>query len=106
MSLKVRRPVQLSFRVRRNFATRDWTSIGLRGARVSLREVGRVVKRGSAGSGQSPAHSDESRIIGFRKTAAKPDLDSSALPARDRRGFFWITFVALSIAAAALRLIT
>lgn len=100
MSLPAR-PLKLSFRIRRNFVSRDWTSIGLRGARATFRKTSTRTKPGSPGSGLSYMHTDESRIVGFAAPASNPSLDSSPSPRRDRRGLLWTALIVFAIAAAA-----
>jgi hypothetical protein len=94
------RPSQLSFRVRRNFKSRDWTSIGLRAARTFRRASTRP-KLGSSGSGPSHMHTDESRVVGFAAPASNPSVDSNASPRRDWRGLIWTALIVIAIAAAA-----
>jgi hypothetical protein len=94
-------PIKLSFRIRRNFVSRDWTSIGLRGARVTFGKARACTKLGSPGSGLSYTHTDEARVVGFVAPASNPSLDSSASPRRDWRGLLWIALIVVAIAAAA-----
>jgi hypothetical protein len=100
MSLPAR-PIKLSFRIRRNFVSRDWTSIGLRGAHATFRKTSTRTKLGSSGGGPTHAHVEESRIVGFAAPASNPSLDSNASPRRDWRGLLWTALIAFAIAAAA-----
>jgi hypothetical protein len=95
------RPINFSVRIRRNFVSRDWTSIGLRGARATLRKASTRTKPGSSGSGPSYMHTDESRIVGFAAPALNPPLDTNPSPRRDRRGLLWTALIVFAIAAAA-----
>jgi len=101
MSFSVRRSIKNPTGTRRNFARRDWTSIGLRGARVSFGKARACTKLGAPGSGLSHTHMDESRVVGFVAPASNPSLDSNASAARDWRGLLWIALIAFAIAAAA-----
>jgi Protein of unknown function (DUF4236) len=103
MSSPVRRSIKNPTGTRRNFARRDWTSIGLRGARVTFGEARARKKPGSPGSGLSNTRMEESRIVGFEAPALKPPLDSSAPPRRDWRGLLWIALIIFAIAAAAMQ---
>jgi len=93
-------PNKLSFRIRRNFVSRDWTSIGLRGARVASRDTRARTNPGSPGSGPSYAHIEESRVVGFAAPTSNPSLDFTA-PRKDWRGLLWIALIIFAIAAAA-----
>ena len=104
MSLPAR-PIKLSFRVRRNFVSRDWTSIGPRGARVTFGKARARTKLGSPGSSLSNTHTQESRIVGFVAPAASPSLESNASPRRDWRGLLWIALIIFAIGAAATQAI-
>jgi hypothetical protein len=95
------RPIKVSFRIRRNFKSRDWTSIGLRGARVSSGYARTRTKPGSSGRGSGDAHIEESRVVGFTSHASTPPLDAKASPRRDWRELLWTALIALAIAAAA-----
>jgi hypothetical protein len=95
MSFPVRRPVKLSFRVRRNFATRDWTTIGLRGMRVTLGKARTRAK------GLSYTQREESRIVGFQAPAAHPPVNSGAPSEKDWSELLWLGLIVLAIAAAA-----
>jgi hypothetical protein len=99
MSLPVR-PVKLSSRVRRNFKSRDWTSIGLRAAHAS-RKAGTRTNLKFPGSGLSHVHSEQSRSIGLREPAPNRTPNSRALAGKDRRGLFWIALIVVAITAAA-----
>jgi len=101
MSFSVRRSIKNPTGTRRNFPRRDWTSIGLRGARVSFGKARARTNLGSHGGGLSYTHMDESRVVGFNAPASHPSLDSSASPGRDWRGLLWIALIVLAIAAAA-----
>jgi hypothetical protein len=105
MSLPTR-PIKLSFRVRRNFARRDWTSIGLRGAHVNSSKVRTRTNREAPGSGLSHAHGERTRSIGLREPAPDPSLESSTLPDRDWRELLWLALIVLAIAAAASQVTT
>ncbi len=100
MSSPARRPAEISLRIRRNFAKRDWTSIGLRGMRVT-RNASTRTKLLVPGRGLSYVHSEKSRSIGIRDPAPDPSLNLSAPPEKDWRGLFWIVLILLAIAAAA-----
>jgi hypothetical protein len=101
MSIQVRRPLKLSFRVRRNFATRDWTTIGLRGVRVSLRKAVTRTTTTLAGSNASYTQAEESRIVGFHAPASNPPRTASAPSDKDWSELLWLGLVVFSIAAAA-----
>ena len=101
MSSSVRRPVKLSFRVRRNFKRRDWTCIGLRGANVAARKAATRTKLGNPSTDLSYAHKEKSRSIGLREPAPDPSLNSSARPKKDWRGLLWIALIVSAIAVAA-----
>jgi hypothetical protein len=103
MSSPVRRSIKNPTGTRRNFARRDWTSIGLRGARVTLSKARARTKLGSPGSGLSYTHREASRVVGFEAPATNPSLDSSAPPRRDWRGLLWIALIIFAIAAAAMQ---
>src|ERR1700674_1604207 len=101
MSFSVRRSIKNPTRTRRNFARRDWTTIGLRGARVSFGKARARTNLGSPGGGLSYTHMDESRVVGFVAPASNPSLDSGASPGTDWRGLIWICLIVFAIAAAA-----
>jgi len=101
MSSSVRRPVKISLRIRRNFARRDWTCIGLRGANVAARKAATRTKLEAPSSGLSYAHQEKSRSIGFREPAPDRSLVSSGRPKKDWRGWLWIGLIVSAIAAAA-----
>jgi hypothetical protein len=101
MSFPVRRPVKLSFRVRRNFATRDWTSIGLRGVRVSLRKAGTRTTATLAGGNRSYTQAEESRIVGFHASASNPPVNSGPPSEKDWSELLWLGLIVLAIAAVA-----
>lgn len=105
MSFSVRRSIKNPTGTRRDSARRDWTSIGLRRARVSFGKAHARTNIGSPGSGLSYTQMDKSRVVGFVAPASKPSLDSNATAARDWRGLLWIALVALAIAAAAAQAI-
>jgi hypothetical protein len=96
-------PVRRSVKNPTGFARRDWTSIGLRGARVSFGKARARTRPGSPGSGLSYTHSEESRSIGLREPAPDPPPNSSAPPSRDRRELLWIGLIMLAIAVDAAR---
>jgi hypothetical protein len=100
MSLPAR-PIKLSSRVRRNFVSRDWTSIGLRGARVTLGKARTRTKQGSAGSGLSNTHTEGSRIVGFDPPPASSPLTTSAPSEKDWSELLWLGLIVLAIVAAA-----
>jgi hypothetical protein len=100
MSLPTR-PIKLSFRVRRNFVSRDWTSIGLRGAHVPFRKAGSRTTATSPGAGLTYSHAEESRIVGFDAPASNPPLTSSAPSEKDWSKWLWLGLIMLAIAAAA-----
>jgi hypothetical protein len=99
MSLPAR-PIKPSFRIRRNFISRDWTSIGLRGARATFRKTSTRSNLGSS-DGPSYAHMEESRVVGFAAPASNHSLEFNASPRRDWRGLLWIALIIFAIAAAA-----
>jgi hypothetical protein len=101
MSFPVRRSIKNPTGTRRNFARRDWTSIGLRGASVSFGKARARTKLGSPGSSLSYTHREESRSIGLREPAPDSQVDSGASPCRDWRGLLWIALIIFAIAAAA-----
>ena len=105
MNLPVRRSIKNPTGTRRNFARLDWTSIGLRGARVTRGKARARPKLESSGSSLSHAHMEESRIVGFVAPAANSSLDSRAPPRRDWRGLLWIFLIMLAIGAAAIQVI-
>lgn len=97
MSFPVRRPAKISRRVTRNFVSRDWTSIGLRGMRVT-----RPGTRTKAGPTRlSYRHTDESRIVGFDTPASNPPLATSAVSEKDWSELLWLGLILLAIAAVA-----
>ena len=101
MSFPVRRSIKNpTGTTRRDFARRDWTSIGLRAARVSFGKARARTKLASPDRGLSYTHSEESRSIGLREPAPDLPLDSSA-PSRDWRELLWIGLIMFAIAVAA-----
>jgi hypothetical protein len=94
------RPIKVSFRIRRNFVSRDWTSIGLRGARATSSYARVRTKLGYPGTGTSDAPIEELRVVGFAAPAPNPSLDSSA-PRKDWRGLLWTALIVIAIVAAA-----
>ena len=100
MSLPVRRSIKNPTGTRRNFAKRDWTSIGLRGARVGLGLARAPTKPQSPGSALSYTHSEDSRSIGLREPVPAPPPNSSAPPG-DWRELLWIGLIMFAIAVAA-----
>lgn len=98
MSFEVRRPVKLSFRVRRNFATRDWTSIGLRGARAIFRKASTRTTAILPAS----ALSHKSRMVGFDTPDSNPPLACRAPSEKDWTEWLWLGLILLAIAAAAI----
>jgi hypothetical protein len=103
MSFPVRRSIKNPTGTRRNFARRDWTSIGLRGARATFGKARARTKPGSPGSGLSYAHLEESRVVGFEAPASSPPINSIARPGPDWRGLLWIALIVVAIAAAAIQ---
>jgi hypothetical protein len=101
MSSPVRRSIKNPTGTRRNFARRDWTSIGLRGAHVTLGLARTRTKLEVQGSRLSYTHSEESRIVGLDAPASDPPLTSSAPPSKDWRELLWIGLIMSAIAAAA-----
>jgi hypothetical protein len=101
MSLPVRRSIKNPTGTRRNFARRDWTSIGLRAARVSFGKARTRPNLGSPGSDLTYAHREDSRSIGLREPAPDTARNSGGSPRRDSRGLLWIALIVLAIAAAA-----
>jgi hypothetical protein len=97
MSFPVRRPDKPSFRIRRNFKSRDWTSIGLRGARAARKASNR-----QTAALPGCALKDDSRVVGFDAPASKPSPTSAALSEKDRRGLLWTALIIIAIAAAAI----
>ena len=105
MNFPARRSIKMLTGIGRNFGRRDWTSIGLRGMRVTVGKAGTRTKLGSPGSGLSYAHRENSRSIGLREPASDPSPDSGAQPKKDWRGLFWIALIIFAIAAAATQAI-
>jgi hypothetical protein len=101
MSSPVRRPLKLSFRVRRNFATRDWTTIGLRGVHVSPRKAGMRTTATLADSNASHTQGGESRIVGFHAPVSNPPPAAAAPSDKDWSELLWLGLVVFAIAAAA-----
>jgi hypothetical protein len=101
MSLPDRRPAKISSRNTRNFARRDWTSIGLRGARVSFSKARTRTKPGSSGNGLSHRQMEESRMVGFDAPESNPPLATGAPPEKDWCELLWLGLIMLAIAAAA-----
>jgi hypothetical protein len=101
MSLQPRRPLNLSFRVRRNFKTRDWTSIGLRGTRASSRKAAKRPIAPLAASNPSSKHGGESRSVGFDAPDSSPPLTTGAPTEKDWSEWLWLGLVMLALAAAA-----
>jgi hypothetical protein len=101
MRIPVRRPVKLSSRIRRNFARRDGTSIGLRGVRVPLRKPGTPRTATFAGSNPSDTRMDESRIVGFDAPESNPPLTCRTPSEKDWSEWLWLGLILLAIAAAA-----
>jgi hypothetical protein len=100
MSSYVRRSIKMLTGMHRNFGRRDWTSIGLRGMRLT----GRASIRTKVGpTPSSYTHTDESRIVGFVAPATNPSLDSNSSPRRDWRGLLWIALIIFAIAVAAMQ---
>jgi hypothetical protein len=101
MSLQTRRPTKLSFRVRRNFATRDWTSIGQRGLRVTSRKTGTHMSVTVPGSNPSDTQEEDSRSIGFEAPTSNTPPNASAASEKDWSEWLWLSLIALSVASAA-----
>jgi Protein of unknown function (DUF4236) len=101
MSFPIRRSIKNPTGTRRNFARCDWTSIGLRGARIVFGKARTRTKLGSPDSGLSYTHREESRSIGLREPAPDTTLNSGGSPRRDWRGLLWIALILFAIAAAA-----
>jgi hypothetical protein len=99
MSFPLGRPVKLSFRVRRNFATRDWTSIGLRRVRAHPSKV--ATTAAIAGSNPSYTQGEESRIVGSDARALGSPLTGPAPSEKDWSELLWLGLIMLAIAAAA-----
>jgi hypothetical protein len=91
------RPSKLSFRIRRNFVSRDWTSIGLRGVRATFRRANNRKTATLPGS----VRSNESRIVGFDAQASNPPLTSGAPSAKDWSEWLWLGLIMLASAATA-----
>jgi hypothetical protein len=100
MSSPVRRSIKNPTGTRRNFARRDWTSIGLRGAHVSRKARART-KLESPGSGLCHAHTEESRIVGFDAPASHPPLTTSAPSEQEWTELLWLGLIMFALAAAA-----
>ncbi len=100
MSFEVRRPVKLSRRITRNFASRDWTSIGRRRTHATLRTAG---IRASLSSLSDPSymHTDESRVVGFDTPATNARLVIRSSPEKDWSDWLWLGLVMFAIAAVA-----
>ena len=92
MSLPVRRSIKNPTGTRRNFVRRDWTSIGLRGARATFGKARARVKPGSG---------EESRIVGFDAPASNAPLTTSPRSDKDWSELLWLGLIMLAIAAAA-----
>jgi len=95
MSFPVRRSIKNPTGTRRNFARRDWTAIGLRGARATIGKARGRVKPGSPGSGE------ESRIVGFDAPASNAPLTASPPTDKDWSELLWLGLIMFAIAAAA-----
>jgi hypothetical protein len=91
------RPTSFSFRVRRNFKSRDWTSIGLRGARAPVRTAS-IPKTAAL---QGIANKDESRMVGFDAQTSNPPPTFAAPSEKDWSEWLWIGLIAFAIAAVA-----
>jgi hypothetical protein len=105
MSSSVRRSIKMLTGIGRNSGRRDWTSIGLRGMRVTVGKTATRTKVGLPSMDLSYAHREESRSIGVRAPARNPPLNSSAPPDKDWRGLLWIALTVCLIAAAAAQVI-
>jgi hypothetical protein len=102
MSLQTRRPTQLSFRVRRNFKMRDWTSIGQRRARVPSRKAGDTQTIPTlAGSNSSTTHGEQSRVVGFGASGSDHPPAAAAPSDKGWSEWLWLGLIMLAIAAAA-----
>jgi hypothetical protein len=101
MSFPIRRSIKNPTGTRRNFARRDWTSIGLRGARVTFGKALTRAKLAVPGSGLSRARTEESRIVGFAAPAPSPPLTSTATFDKDWRELLWLGLIMFAIVAAA-----
>jgi hypothetical protein len=99
MSLPAR-PIKLSFRVRRNFKSRDWTSIGLREAHVTFSKPATRTRLESPGSGLRHSHGQESRIVGFDAEVSNPPL-TIAPSEKDWSEWLWLGLIMLAITAVA-----
>ncbi len=90
------RPTKLSFRVRRNFKNRDWTSIGLRGSGATRK----------ASTRKTPTHpasapKNEPRMVGFVAPESNPRLTAAAPSEKDWSAWLWIGLIMLAIAGVA-----
>jgi hypothetical protein len=101
MTFPVRRSIKNPTGTRRNFARRDWTSIGLRGMRATLGKARTRAKLRFPGSDLGYAHSEESRIVGFAAPTSNVSVVSTASPRTDWRGLLWFGLLMIVIAAAA-----
>ena len=90
-------PAKLSFRVRRNFKNRDWTSIGLRGSRATVRKAS--ARKTTTHPGSAPK--DEPRVVGFDAPASNPGLTAAAPSDKDWSEWLWIGLIMLAIAGVA-----
>jgi len=95
------RPVKFSFRVRRNFKNRDWTSIGLRGTHIPFRKAGTRTTAILPGSSPSYMHGDESRIVGLDAPGSNPPPATSAPSENDWSEWLWLGLIMFAIAAVA-----
>jgi uncharacterized protein DUF4236 len=101
MSFPVRRSIKNPTGTRRNFSRRDWTSIGLRGARVTRGKTSTRTKIGLPGSSLSDAYMVESRIVGFDAPYSDPQLTTRTPSEKGWSELLWLGLILLAIAAAA-----
>jgi len=100
MSLPAR-PSKLSFRVRRNFKSRDWTSIGLRGTHIPFRKTATRATATLPGSSPSHTHGEGSRIVGFDTPASNSPLSTNSPSEQDWSEWLWLGLILFAIIAVA-----
>jgi hypothetical protein len=102
MSIQNRRPLKLPFRVRRNFAIRDWTSIGMRRTRVSSLKGEPRTTAQLAGRNSNSSQGEESRIVGFDAPGSCPPPNADPPSDENWSEWLWLGLIMLAIAAAAI----
>ena len=101
MSSSLRRPTKMLTGAGRNFGRRDWTSIGLRGARTTFGKARIRTDQRSPGLGLSYTHKEESRIVGFAAPAPDPSIEFRAPSDKHWSELVWLALIILAVAAAA-----